>query len=238
MYADDLLLLSISISHLQKMIDICLEVLGSCFLDINPSKSVGLRIGPRHKFKCTLFVNGQPLAWKSELKYLGIFIVSSKKFKCNFQLSRQKFFQAANGIFGKIGLRASHNLILSLIDTFCIPVLLYGLEAMPLSKSERNSIDFTYSTAFFKIFNVKEKPVLKLCQFYSRCLPPSYRLDIRQLNFLNTVQSLKDSLPLYLLRLVAVEELTDLQLKYSVTAYDSRAVIYSKVWSGFESELI
>ena len=50
--------------------------------------------------------------------------------------------------------------------------------------------------------------------------------------------TVKDSLPLYLLRLVRVEEITDLQLKYSVTAYDSRAVIYSKIWSGFESELI
>ena len=115
--------------------------------------------------------------------------------------------------------------------------MLYGLEAMPLSKSERNSIDFTYSTTFFKIFNIKEKSILKLCQFYSRYLRPSNRLDIRQLNFLNTVQSLKDSLPLYLFRLVGVEELTDLQLKYSVTAYDSRAVIYAKIWSGFESEL-
>ena len=124
----------------------------------------------------------------------------------------------------KIGLRASHNSFT--YRHLLLQVLLYGLEAMPLSKSERNSINFTYSTTFFKIFNVKEKPILKLCQFYSRCLPPSNRLDIRQLNFLNTVQSLKDSLPLYLFRLVGVEELTDLQLKCSVTAYDSRAVIY------------
>ena len=63
-------------------------------------------------------------------------------------------------------------------------------------------------------------------------------MDVRQLNFLNTVQSLKDSLPLYLLRLVGVEELTDLQLKHSATAYGSRAVIYAKIWSGIESELI
>src|SRR5271154_3494804 len=93
-----------------------------------------------------------------------------------------KIFQAANGIFGKIGLRGPHYLTLSLIDTFCNPVLMYGLEAMPLSKSEKNTIDFTYSTTFFKIFKVKEKSVLNLCQFYSRCLPPRYNIDIRQLN--------------------------------------------------------
>ena len=140
---------------------------------------MGLRIGPRHKFKCTFFVNGRPLTWKSELKYLGIFIVSHHKFLCNFQLSRQKFFQATNVIFGKSRLRASHNLILSFTCnvTFCMRVLLNGLEAMSLSKSERNSIHFTYFATFFKIFDVNEKPVLKLCQFSSRCLPPSYRLE-------------------------------------------------------------
>ena len=104
MYADDLLLLSISISHLQKMIDICLEVLRSCFLDINPSKSVGLRIGPRHKFKCTLFVNGQPLAWKSELKYLGIFIVSSiTNLNAIFSLLDKNSFKQQMAFLEKLG---------------------------------------------------------------------------------------------------------------------------------------
>ena len=46
MYADDLLLISISITDLQQMIDICTGVLDSCNLDINSSKTVGLRIGP------------------------------------------------------------------------------------------------------------------------------------------------------------------------------------------------
>ena len=105
-------------------------------------------------------------------------VYESKKFKCNLQSSRQKNFQAANGIFGKIGLRAPHNLILSLIDTFCIPVLLYGVEAMPFIKTDRNALDFTYSTTFFKMFYVKEAATIRLCQFYSRCL--TSKLQIRR----------------------------------------------------------
>ena len=128
MYADDLLLMSICITHMQKMTDICLEMLGSCHLEINANKTFGLRIGPRHNItgSCSLVVNGQKLIWKSELNYLGLYIVSSKRFKCNIQTARHKFFKATNGILGKIGLRAAHNLILSLADIFCIPVLLYG----------------------------------------------------------------------------------------------------------------
>ena len=120
MFADDLLLLAISITHLQCMIDICSQVLGSCYLELNSKKSFVLRIGPRHNFTAAkLILNGQVIAWKSEIRYLGVFIVSAKKFKCNLQNNRQKFFKATNAIFGKIGTRAPLSLSLSLIDTFC-----------------------------------------------------------------------------------------------------------------------
>jgi hypothetical protein len=238
MYADDLLLISISITDLQQMIDICTGVLDSCNLDINSSKTVGLRIGPRHHLNnCIVTVKGRPLMWKSDLKYLGVFIMSSKKFKCNLQSSRKKYFQVANGIFGKIGLRAPHNLILSLIDTFCIPVLLYGVEAMPFTKTDRNALDFTYSTTFFKMFYVKEAATIRLCQFYSRCLPPSYRLDIRKLNFLNGLKNYADSIPSLLCLILGIDEQTDLYTKYNISPLDSVAAINRKVWKFFEFEL-
>jgi len=45
MYADDLLLLSISVTHLQKMLDICVKELASLDMKINVKKSNWLRIG-------------------------------------------------------------------------------------------------------------------------------------------------------------------------------------------------
>ena len=100
MFADDLLLLAISITHLQSMIDMCSQVLGSCYLELNSKKSFVLRIVPRHNFTdAKLTLNGQVIAWKSEIRYLGVFIVSAKTFKCNLQNNRQKFFIATNGIF-------------------------------------------------------------------------------------------------------------------------------------------
>jgi len=47
------------------------------------------------------------------------------------QNSKRKFFRASNSIFGKSGVkRDMHLLTLSLIDSFCVPVLLYGWEAI------------------------------------------------------------------------------------------------------------
>ena len=69
MYADDLLLLSISITHLQKMITICVDVLGACDLEVNAKKSCCLRIGPRHNIiSCNVSLNDQPILFKCEIR--------------------------------------------------------------------------------------------------------------------------------------------------------------------------
>ena len=163
--------------------------------------------------------------------------MSSKIFKCNLQTSRQKCFQAANGIFGKIGLRAAHNVILSLVDSFCIPVLLYGVEAMCLTKSDRSTLDFTYSTTFFKMFYVKEAATIKLCQFYFRCLPPSYRLDISKIKVLNGLKNSTDSIPSLLSHLICMDDYVLLFYKYNISPRDNVATINRKVWEVFESDL-
>ena len=50
MYADDLVLLSASIHHLQLMCNICLESFGDLDLKINVKKSVCTRFGERFQF--------------------------------------------------------------------------------------------------------------------------------------------------------------------------------------------
>jgi len=42
------------------------------------------------------------------------------------------FYRSANAIFGKVGQIASQEVVLQLLNSKCIPVLLYGLEACPL----------------------------------------------------------------------------------------------------------
>jgi len=72
---------------------------------------------------------------------LGIFIVQSRTFKCSIDEAKRSFYRAANAIFGKIGRFASEKVTLHLLKTKCIPVLLHGLKALPLNKSQIASID-------------------------------------------------------------------------------------------------
>jgi len=52
MYADDIVLLAPSISALQDLLHICEVELAWLDMSLNTSKSIGMRIGPRHKHKC------------------------------------------------------------------------------------------------------------------------------------------------------------------------------------------
>jgi len=59
------------------------------------------------------------------------------------QNSNHNFFRAANSIFVKTGVkRETHLLTPSLIDSFCVPVLLYGWDSIGNKKATFNSLDF------------------------------------------------------------------------------------------------
>ena len=80
--------------------------------------------------------SGDNIMWVDELRYLGVYIVRSRVFKCSLDKAKKSFYRAANSVFGKIGRMASEEVTLQIMDSKCIPMLLYGLEACPLSKSD------------------------------------------------------------------------------------------------------
>ena len=80
MYADDLVLLSPSVCHLQRMINVVADEIADLDMAVNTDKSYCVSFGKRHNNeKICLTLNGTDLVWKKELKYLGILFVASKK---------------------------------------------------------------------------------------------------------------------------------------------------------------
>ena len=119
-----------------------------------------------------------------------------------------------------------------------IPILTFGLECLYLSKSDREKIDFAYSTIFCKIFNVKERLNIQLCQYYSGCLPPSFRIDLKTLNFANSLTRHKNiSLPLQLFMLFGKGEHDNIFKKNSVILSDNHHVVKSKFSKLIEAAL-
>ena len=185
MYADDLILISISVSHLQSLLNVCVKAFSNLNLKINEKKCGIIRIGPRFRSVIkSLVIDNIEVCNLKELKYLGITIISHSVFTVNINPVKQKFFTALNNIIGKIGMRAPPSLLCSLIKAKCIPILLYSTESINLSNKLVKSIEHAYAQIFAKIFHSYDPQVVEQCQHYMNFLPIRGLLDVRKLNYL------------------------------------------------------
>ena len=92
--------------------------------------------------------------------------------------------------FTKVGTH-SPMVTISLIDSFCVPLLSYGIESLNTRQSDYNYLDAAYNAAFSKIFSTYDKNIIKYCQYYSYKLPYSLTIGIRRLNFLVSLSKIK-----------------------------------------------
>ena len=88
---------------------------------------------------------GIAIPWVDKVKYLGIFVLRSHTFRCDLDHAKKSFYDTvgANAIFGKVGRAANEEVVVQLLVSKCIPILMYGLEACPLIKSQLLSLDFS-----------------------------------------------------------------------------------------------
>ena len=156
-------------------------------MSVNFKKSCCLTVGQRFNVTCAniISLNGQKLPWVSEMKYLGIHVVSSKLFRCSIHEAKRSFYRSANEIFGKIGRFAPENVTLHAANPQrkCIPALLYGLEACPLNKADLNSLDFVVNRFFMKLFRTGNINIVRECQImFQFQLPVNYLKNGRKIH--------------------------------------------------------
>ena len=197
-----------------------------------------MRIGPRFRLPVSkICVANQALEWSNEIKFLGVSILANSSFKCNFQIVRQKFFRALNGIFGKIGTHSSTLVTLSLINSYCVPVLTYGIESINATRAVYNVLDNAYMQAFAKLFGSFDKSVLKNCQFYCDSAPLCDVIDLRRLKFLHGLKS-RYALSIRLLfEVCGIVEFNDLLNKHHLTANPINCWKLS-MWNSFRESLV
>jgi hypothetical protein len=185
LYADDILLIARSISCLQKLFNTVEQQLCELDLMLNYTKSCGLRIGRRYDKPCTNICsqNGQCIAWVNELRYLGVWLVASSKFKCSFSAAKRKFCVAANMIYSKVQLHGKEEVVLHLLKTKCLPILLYGVEACPLVKADLSSLDFLVVRFLMKLFKSSCRPLIDECLTQFDFKLPSQLIGERQVRF-------------------------------------------------------
>jgi Reverse transcriptase (RNA-dependent DNA polymerase) len=118
MYADDLILMSPSVTVLQKLFKIVEEELMALEMSINPRKSACIRFGPRYEASVCANItahDGSVIPGVKSIRYLGIVMKSSRLFKCVFDDAKKLFYKSINAIFGNIGRSATADVVMHLL---------------------------------------------------------------------------------------------------------------------------
>ena len=73
------------------------------------------------------------------------------------------FYRAFNAIYGKVERLASVDVLIELFNTKCMPMLLYGLDACPVSSRQFKSLNHVVTSCGKKIFNVNTFEIAAEC---------------------------------------------------------------------------
>jgi len=76
------------------------------------------------------------------------------------------FYRAFNAVFGKIGRSSSEEVVLQLINSKCMPCLLYALEASPINKTQEKSLEYTINRVLMTIFRTVSVDVIRECRLW------------------------------------------------------------------------
>ena len=165
----------------------CENELAALDMGINIKKSGCLRIGPRFETQCVNITSiaGHALPWLTCIRYLGIYILSSRTYKCSLDQAKRSYYRCLNAIFGKVGRLASEEVILQLVSSKCLPILLYGTESCGLRKRDVNSLDFCVNRFLMKLFKSNNLSVIQDCLRYFNFQLPSTLIVSKTAKFIS-----------------------------------------------------
>jgi hypothetical protein len=161
LYADDIILISASVDGLQKMLDCCYDVSCNQQLVFSCSNSCCFRIGKSKVQITDMRLGCNTIPWCDSFKYLGIAFIAGKKLRVNIDVIKHKLFGAYNSILGN-----SHSLDqliqLQLQESFCLPLLQYGLCAVRLTSSQCADLNCCWNTVYRRIFHFRKYDSVKM----------------------------------------------------------------------------
>ena len=238
LYADDLIILTLSVSDLQKLVNICQSTFTEIGLTINIKKSHCIRIGSRHNNPCrNIIVGDQSISWVKETKFLGVFIKSGNYFSCNWHEAKSNFYKASNAILSKLGSNPSTDVCLKLIHSQCVPILTYGLCAVSILPSDANKLSFAYNSIFCKLFKCNHVQTINYCQYFCNYWQLDNVMDYNRFCFLRKLFQRNQLSLIMSIDKVDYDDLMALALKYDFLLSDSNFIIKRKIWIFVKNKL-
>lgn len=156
MYADDLILLSASVHGLQQMLNCCSTESDASLLQFNYKKCTASVVGHARRFKIDKLALGQNcIDWCTSFKYLGVTFVAGKKLVVDVNTIKRKFYASCNAIL--CATKCLNEIVkLSLVETYCLPILMYATAALDLRQEQLNELNCGWNSMYRRIFGFQK----------------------------------------------------------------------------------
>ena len=110
-------------------------------------------------------LSGMSLQWADTVKYLDIVLHAGSSFKIDISEIRRKFFTSINVILSKCKY-TNEMTNLQLVESHCLPILLYATESTNLNKDQMKEINSWWNAAYRKIFKYNQWESVKELIFW------------------------------------------------------------------------
>ena len=155
LYADDVCILAPSLKGLQRLLNICSSYCSEWDICLNPKKTKNMFFGKRTEINHKPTLNGLPIDFVAEWKYLGVVLRSGLRFGCSVVERVKSFYRSLNSILRVEG-RSDNMVLLRLIEAHCVPILTYAIELTDVAnRDERRSLRVAYNSIFRKLFGYR-----------------------------------------------------------------------------------
>ena len=131
-------------------------------IQFNPSKSCLFKTKPGYnQLLPNQYIGDEPIFLVDKLKYLGVYFVSGKMIMIDILPIMHNFYGSANSIHCHTPKYVSELTKLSLFESFALPVLMYGLDALFLGPAEITKLNVCWNIIYRRIFNFHRWSLLK-----------------------------------------------------------------------------
>ena len=155
LYADDMALLSPSLRGLQKLLSVTETYCKEWDILLNAKKTKNMFFGKRYELP-SLILDGKKIEWVESWKYLGVTLLSHKRFNCCINDKVKSFYRCANAIL-RIDGRSNEMVMLQLLESQCISILTYAVEVICIAdRDERRRLRVAYNSVYRRVFGYRD----------------------------------------------------------------------------------
>jgi len=120
--------------------------------------------------------------WKEKLNYLGVLLCTDALFKIDISETRRKFFVSVNSILSKCQY-TSEMVKLQLMESHCLPILLYAIESLSLSNDQMSELNSCWNSVYRKIFSYNKWESVRVLICMLGRLDLHHIVNLRRLSF-------------------------------------------------------